>query len=92
MKQQIAKIMGYRITNDSFDMNLARVASFVAAVFVMALSLGKLTRLELTEEQLFFGLLLSVITPLLMIIVGLLLPISWSAPEHHLPDGVGRRD
>lgn len=74
MKQQIAKIMGFKITSDSFDLNLIRVAFFFTAIFVMILSLRKLSRLDLTEAELFFGVLLSLITPLLLVILGLIYP------------------
>lgn len=76
MKQQIAKIMGSQITSDSFDLNFIRVAFFAAAIFVMTLSFWKLSRLELTEAELFFGVLLSLITPLLLAVVGIIFPLA----------------
>lgn len=59
-------------------MRLGQGACFVAGVLVGALSFWKLTRLDLTEAQLFFGVLLSFVTPLLFIIIGLQLP-AWRA-------------
>ena len=79
MKQHIAKIMSRQITSDSFDLNLVRVASFIAAAVVLTLSIWKLTRLELTEKELFFGILLSLIIPFQLIVLGLLLPLSMPA-------------
>ena len=81
MKQQIAHLMTRRITSDSFDLNFVRAACFAGAAFVLALSFWKLTRLELTEAQLFFGILLSTITPLLFIVLGLLFPGSIAAKK-----------
>ena len=46
----------------------------VASLFVLSLSLWKLLRLDLTESQLFFGVLVAPITPMLLIILGLVLP------------------
>jgi len=77
----MARIMGHQITNDLFDKRLGRGACFVAAVLVLALSLWKLARLDLTEAQLFFGVLLSLATPLLLIVIGLLLSIPKAARE-----------
>ncbi len=72
----ITESLSYKITTDAFDMRLAQVASFVAAVLVLTLSFWKLTRLELTEAELFFGVLLCFTMPLLLIVIGLLLPNS----------------
>jgi len=72
----ITESLNYKITNDAFDRKLGQVACFVAGVIVLMLSLWKLTRLDLTEAQLFFAVLLSFATPLLFIVIGLLLPIS----------------
>jgi uncharacterized membrane protein YiaA len=72
MKNAIIQFLGRRISDDSFDAKLARVACFVAGVLVFALSIWKLTRLELSEAQLFFGVLLSGCVPLLCIILGFL--------------------
>jgi hypothetical protein len=75
----ITHSLSREITNDVFDRKLGQVASFVAGALVLVLSLGKLTRLELTEEQLFFGVLISLVVPLLLVVIGLLLPISTAA-------------
>ena len=66
----------HKITSDAFDAKLGQVACFVLAVLVLALSLWKLTRLDLSEAQLFFGVLLSGCVPLLCVVVGLLLPVA----------------
>jgi hypothetical protein len=76
MRQKFLESLNYKVTNDAFDMRFAQVACFIAGQLVLALSLWKLTRLELTEAQLFFGILLSFAMPLLFIVIGLLLPLS----------------
>ncbi len=76
MRERIRQLLGKRVTDNLFDARLGQVVCFIAGVLVLALSLWKLTRLELTEAQLFFGVLLSLAVPLLFIVIGLLLPIS----------------
>ncbi len=65
---------GRTISSDAFDTKLGQGVCFVASVVVLAVSFWRLTQLELTEAQVFFGLLLSFCTPLLLVIVGLVLP------------------
>jgi uncharacterized membrane protein YiaA len=76
MKQHITKSLSYKITNNAFDVRAVQLACFVAGVLVLTLSLWKLTRLDLNAAQLFFGVLLSPCVPLLLIIMGLLLPVA----------------
>lgn len=70
-----------------FDVKFGRFASFAAAGVVLVLSFWKLTRLELNDMQLFFGVLLSLTIPLLLINMGLLLPLVTLAP---LSQSVGK--
>jgi hypothetical protein len=79
MRQQIAESLNGKITSDAFDVRFAQLACFAASLLVLALSVWKLTRLELTEAQLFFGILLSFVMPLNFIVIGLLLPLSGAA-------------
>ena len=76
MKDTMIGLLGHKISSDSFDTKLAQAAFSVAGVLVLALSFWKLTRLDLSEAQLFFGVLLSLCPPLLLMVVGLLLPIA----------------
>lgn len=76
MSQPITELLNCKITNHAFDMRLAQAACFVAGLLVLALSFWKLTRFDLTEAQLFFGMLLSFVMPLILIVIGLLLPLS----------------
>lgn len=75
----IIQSLSREITHDAFDRTLGSVACFVAGVLVLVLSFWKLTRLELTEAQLFLGVLISLVVPLLLIVIGLLLPICSAA-------------
>ncbi len=77
MKHSFTQVLNLRIVADDTVANLVRIMCFVASVFVMTLSLWKLTRMEgLTEAQLFLGVLLAPITPMLLIIIGLVLPMA----------------
>ena len=79
MRQHIARLLGRKISDDSFDRRLGQGVCFVASSVVALVSFWKLARLDLTEAQLFFGILVSLCTPLLLIVIGLLLPITTPA-------------
>ena len=81
MKHQIAQILNRSIVADETVIRLGQIACFVAGIAVLALSLWKLSRLELTESGLFFGVLLSLVAPLLLIILGVLLPMTRTAAK-----------
>lgn len=81
MSQPITALLTYKITNHAFDTRLAQAACFVAGLLVLALSFWKLTRLDLPEAQLFFGILLSFVMPLILIAIGLLLPLSSTSKQ-----------
>ena len=76
MKQQIAQVLNRNIVADNTLLSLLQSICFVLSIAALALSFWKLSRLDLTESQLFFGILLSSITPLLFIVIGLLLPFA----------------
>lgn len=76
MKLQITQTLNRKIADDETVANLFRILSIAASLFVLMLSLWKLTRMELTESQLFFGVLLAPITPILLLVLGLLLPMA----------------
>jgi len=50
---------------------------------MLVVSMWKLTRLDLSEAQFFFGLLLSLCVPLLLFIAGMVLPISTTPWKQH---------
>ena len=70
------RLLRQKISSDSLDAKLGQVLLSVAGVLVFAVSFWKLTRLDLTEVQLFFGVLLSLCVPLLLMIAALLLPVA----------------
>lgn len=75
MKQQIIQILNRHIVADDTVMRFLPIPMFVAGISTLMLNLRKLSRLDLTEAQLFFGVLLSLIVLLLFIILGILLPM-----------------
>jgi hypothetical protein len=76
MKLQTARILNRNIVADDTLIRFVQFMSFVASIFVLSLSLWKLSRLDLNEFQLFFGVLLSLITLLLLVVIGFLLPMA----------------
>ena len=78
MKHQIAQILNRKIVADATVAKLVQILCFVGSIFVLALSLWKVSQVDLTELQIFGGVLLSSIIPMLLIILGLLLPTAIS--------------
>jgi hypothetical protein len=79
MNNALAQFFGRTISSDAFDIRVGQGVSLVAGVLMLGVSMWKLTRLDLTEAQFLFGLLLSLCVPLLLFIVGLILPIAIAA-------------
>ena len=79
MRDIIGKFLVRKISPESFDTKLGKLASFAVGLLVLVLSGWKLARLELTETELFFGVLLSLAVCLLFVVMGLLLPLAASA-------------
>jgi len=71
------------VSSEAFDVKLGQGVCFVGSVVVGVASWWKLLRLELSEPELFLGLLLSLCVPLLLIIVGMVLPgaVATSKPK-----------
>lgn len=83
MKDNVLRFFGRTISSNAFDMKLGQAVCYVASVVLLFTSWWKLTRLDLGEAQLFFGLLLSFCPPLLLVIIGLLLPSAPNAWKQH---------
>ena len=81
MNNTMTRFFGCTISSAAFDLKLGQGVCMVGSVLVGGSTWWKMWRLELTEVQLFFGLLLSLCVPLLLVIIGLLLPIALSAPK-----------
>jgi len=65
------------ITTKSFDVKVGQMGSWFAAVAVLGMGIYKLTKLPLSETELFFGILLVLTVTLLMVLMGLILPLTY---------------
>ena len=65
-----------KLTSDSFDLRCAQFVFWVAAIGIFALGLSKLPSLQLSEAELFFGVLLLVVAAFQFIILSFVLPIT----------------
>ena len=65
------------ITSHSFDVKFGQVGSWIAAIAVLGIGMYKLTKLPLSETALFFGILLWLTVTLLMVLMGLILPLTY---------------
>ena len=65
------------ITSQSFDVKFGQVGSWIAAVAVLGMGMYKLTKLPLSETELFFVVLLVLTVTLLMVLMGLILPLTY---------------
>jgi Na+(H+)/acetate symporter ActP len=72
----VGRLAKARVTTDFFDARLGQMLCFVAAIALFVLAVLKLCRLGLTEGQLIIGLLAAIACSLLLVVLGLLLPIS----------------
>ncbi|MDO8665787.1 MAG: hypothetical protein Q7J79_04195, partial [Gemmatimonadales bacterium] len=59
MKDTITRFFGRTMSSDAFDTRLGQVVCFVAGMVMVLVSMWKLTRLDLSEAQFLFGVLLS---------------------------------
>ena len=77
----IARLARIKISSERFDARVSQVVFFVGALLFFCGTTWALTTLNLSEGQLLIGLLASIACMLLMILIGLVLPISaLSAP------------
>jgi len=83
MNDSVSRFLGRSVSSNAFDMKLGQAVCYVASVVLLFTSWWKLSRLDLGEAQLFFGLLLSFCPPLLLVIIGLLLPNATNAWKKH---------
>lgn len=81
MNATFARYVSQTISSEAFDTKLGQAVCFVAAGVSLIASWWKVTQLDLTEAQLFFGVLLSLCVPLLLVVVGLLLPLARTTSE-----------
>lgn len=62
-----------RISRESVDVGIAQIACYLGGIGILILGFWKLTRMPVTEAELFFGVLLVLLTAVVMIAIGLLM-------------------
>lgn len=71
----VLRLFTRNFTSTRFDTKTAQIASWFCSCLVFLVGTLKLTRLQLSEVELIFGLLLVLAVTLLGLIIGLLMPI-----------------
>ena len=85
--QKIKKLLGIQIASDLCVARFGQVASYVVALGFFVLAVGKIATLQLTEAQLFFGVLLTLAVFLLTICLGTLARIEAELTKTTEPRG-----
>lgn len=65
-----------KITSDAFDARSLQIVSWLVSILVLVVGFLKLASLQITEPQLYFGILLLLAVVLLGVILGVLLPVA----------------
>lgn len=63
------------LTSPRLDSKVGQIACWLCSAGVLTLGMWKLSRLQLTEKELFFGVLLVLAVALLGVVLGMLLPL-----------------
>lgn len=64
------------ITSHSFDAKVGQMGGWFASVFVLGMGFYKLSKLPLSETEFIFGVLLVFNVSLLMMLMGMILPLT----------------
>ncbi len=75
------KCIQRKLTSDRFDATMGQTACWAVSGFIMVTGLLKVSAMQLTEPQFFFGVLLVLAVALLGIILGVLLPIAQTVEQ-----------
>lgn len=81
MTNSITGFFGQTISSPAVDLKIGQTVCMVGSVVVGGATWWKVWHLELSEVQLMFGLLLSLCVPLLLVVIGLLLPTTLGTPN-----------
>ena len=75
MIDKITKLLALRLTSDSQASTIGSIIMYAGGIGIFMLSVLKIADLQLSETQLFFGLLLIVCVTMQMMVGGMLLGI-----------------
>ena len=73
--QIIKRLLGWQISSQGLDTRIGQAVFFAGGFLILVLGILKLTSMELTQVELFFGVMLVVALFLLCIALGLLLEL-----------------
>ena len=69
------------LTTHVFDIKAGQIGTWLAAILVLVAGMLKLSRMGLSEREVFFGVLLVLTVSLLMVLIGLVLPMTAKQPS-----------
>tara|TARA_R100000750_G_C2302092_1_gene79237 strand:- start:22 stop:288 length:267 start_codon:yes stop_codon:yes gene_type:complete len=72
---KLIKLFTRKLSSSQVDVQIGQIVCWVFAIIVMLIGINKISRMDLSEAQLIFGILLVMILTLQMIIAGMILPI-----------------
>ena len=73
---QVLQLFKRTLTSTRFDATFAQFCLWTCSLIVLVAGILKLSRLQLNEAELFFGLLLVMTLSLLLAVAGLVLPVA----------------
>ena len=74
--QIVKRLLAFRVSSNRLDGRIGQFTCYAVGFLIFVFGILKLTRMELTEAQLFFGVLLIVILWPLWVGLGLLLELT----------------
>ena len=87
------RVLKLRFSSERFDARLGQLLCFTAGPALLVVALVGLARLALTPGEAFIGVLGSVAVALLLVILGIVLPLAKTSPNHTLqPTGPAASD
>jgi hypothetical protein len=74
--ETVKRLFGAQLSSEASDLRIGQIVCIATALAVLTLGLWKLVHLELSEAEVFFGLLLIFCISVLFVILGQLLSLS----------------
>ena len=84
----LIRLLNQQVSCESVDGWVAQIVCYLAGVGVMILGFWKLTRLSVTEVELFLGALLVLLVAVVMIAIGLLMHLIHLVKNRNSGNGV----
>jgi len=75
------RYLNRKFTSDAFDAHAGQYAAWAVSMLVLVLGIFKLVSLDLTEAELFLGMLLVFAVMLLVFNLGMLLPLTQAVKQ-----------